>query len=71
MLVVHAFLWGCLSGATSENQFNGMLGVLVLGVVVDDVVAVSAVLRMHDSRATTFGSRCFNKSVIFGIQICF
>ena len=45
--------------------------VLVLGVVVEDVVAVSAVLRMHDSRATTFGSRCFNKSVIFGIQICF
>ena len=45
-----------------------MFGVLVLGVVVDDVVAV---LRMHDSRATTFGSRCFNKSVIFGIQIYF
>ena len=44
---------------------------LVLGVVVEDVVAVSAVLRMHDSRATTFGSRCFNKSVIFGIQIYF
>ena len=42
-----------------------MFGVLALGVVVDDVVAVSAVLRMHDSRATTFGSRCFNKSVIF------
>ena len=48
-----------------------MFGVLALGVVVDDVVAVSAVLRMHDSRATTFGSRCFNQSVIFRIQICF
>ncbi len=48
-----------------------MFGVLALGVVVDDVVAVSAVLRMHDSRATTFGSRCFNKSVMFRIQICF
>ena len=33
-------------------------------VVVVVVVAVSAVLRMHDSQATTFGSRCFNKSVI-------
>ena len=32
--------------------------------VVVDVVAVSAVLRMHDSPATTFGSRCFNKLVI-------
>ena len=32
--------------------------------VVVDVVTVSAVLRMGDSRATTFGSRCFNKSVI-------
>ena len=42
---------------------------LLSGVVVDDVVAVSAVLRMHDSRATTFGSRCFNKSMIFRIQI--
>ena len=48
-----------------------MFGVLALGVVVDDVVAVSAVLRMHDSRATTFGSRCLSKSVIFRIQICF
>ena len=43
----------------------------VWSVVVDDVVvvvvvvAVSAVLRMHDSRATTFGSRRFNKAVIF------
>ena len=44
----------------------------VLLLVVDDVddvvvvvVAVSAVLRMHDSRATTFGSRRFNKAVIF------
>ena len=52
-----------------------MFGVLALVVVVvdddddDDVVvvvaAVSAVLRMQVSRATTFGSRCFNKSVIF------
>ena len=25
VLVVHAFLWGCLSGATSENQFNECL----------------------------------------------
>ena len=33
-----------------------MFGFLALGVVVDDVVAVSAVLRMHVSRATTFGS---------------
>ena len=36
----------------------------VWSVVVDDVVvvvvvAVSAVLRMHDSRATTFGSEAF------------
>ena len=48
---------------------------LVVAVVVDDdddddddvdvdVVAVSAVLRMRDSRAITFGSRCFNQSVI-------
>ena len=29
-----------------------------------DVVAVFAVLRMRDSRAITFGSRCFNQSVI-------
>ena len=33
-------------------------------VVVLDVVAVSAVLRMGDFRATTLGSKCFNKSVI-------
>ena len=45
--------------------------VVVVVVVVDvdvdvdvDVVAVSAVLRMRDSRAITFGSRCFNQSVI-------
>ena len=43
---------------------------MVVVVVVDDVdvdvdvVAVSAVLRMRDSRAITFGSRCFNQSVI-------
>ena len=48
-----------------------MFGLLALGVVVDDVVAVSAVLRMHVSRATTFGSRCSNRSVIFRIQNCF
>ena len=38
--------------------------VVVVVVVVVDFVAVSTVLGMHDSRATTFGSRCFNKSVI-------
>ena len=25
VLVVHACLWGCLSGVTSENQFNECL----------------------------------------------
>ena len=32
--------------------------------VVAVVVAVSAVARIHDSRATTFGSRCVNKSYL-------
>ena len=41
-----------------------MFGVLALVVVVV-VAAASAVLRMQVSRATAFGSRCFNKSVIF------
>ena len=36
------------------------------GVVVVVVAAVSAVLRMHDSRATTFGSRCFR--FVFRLQ---
>ena len=48
--------FGCL-------QFSNIF----LSVVVVVVVVVVAVLRMHDSWATTFGSRCFNKS----IQICF
>ena len=37
---------------------------VVVVVVAVPVSAASAVLRMHVSRATPFGSRCFNKSVI-------
>ena len=43
------------------------LGCCIFFVVVD-VVAVSAVLRMRDSRVTTFGSRLFLQ-VIYVIQI--
>ena len=38
---------------------------VVVVVVVVVVVAVSAVRRMHHSRATTFGSRRFNKALKF------
>ena len=56
--------------ATSEMCMTGLENVVVV-VVVAVAVAVSAVLRMHYSRATTFGSRCFNKSVIFRFVSCF
>ena len=39
--------------------------IIIVIIIVVVVAAVSAVLRMRDSRATTFGSRCFNKLVIF------
>ena len=59
--------------ATSEMCMTGLenVVVVVVVVVVAVAVAVSAVLRMHYSRATTFGSRCFNKSVIFRFVSCF
>ena len=53
--------------ATSEMCMTGLENVVVVVVA----VAVSAVLRMHYSRAVTFGSRCFNKSVIFRFVSCF
>ena len=48
--------WICLT--------SSLVVVFFFFVVVLDVVAVSAVLRMGDFRATTLGSKCFNKSVI-------
>ena len=70
-------LWGCLSGATSFVGMKKTSSMNIWSVVfVDDdddvvvvvvvvVVAVSAVRRMHHSRATTFGSRRFNKALKF------
>ena len=46
-------------------MFREDILILFVAVAVAFVVVVVAVLRMHDSWATTFGSRCFNKSVIF------
>jgi len=54
-----------MRNTSSMNVWSVVVVDDVVVVVVVVVVAVSAVLRMHDSRATTFGSRRFNKAVIF------
>ena len=49
-----------------KNGFPSIIIIIIMTIIfVVVVVAVSAVLRMRDSRATTFGSRCFNKLVTF------
>ena len=62
------FFFGCCIFLDLTLSFYFFIVVVVVVVVVVDVVAVSAVLRMGDSWTTTFGSRCFNKSMIFRLR---
>ena len=49
-------------GRLQNHHFQpGKLHVVVVVVVV--VVVASAVLKMHDSQATAFGSRCFSTNM--------